>query len=168
MVRNSWVSNMKKFLIIVVTLVACLHIKVDVKIRREETIWAVDIVFICNLCSQRMVIDAQVAGLVIDCPSCGAAVEVPRASVEITEVTPVDADWITKVHKTKRDLAIEWAARKGLIVRPAGELYDKKGNYWGHGYQALSNKLFDLGLIKHNGDGFYVDKLHPLYIPRCR
>jgi DNA-directed RNA polymerase subunit RPC12/RpoP len=111
-----------------------------------------DMTFRCKLCGQRMVIDMAGAGLIITCPGCGARIQVPM-------------DWTTESQTTKRPLAEEWAFRKRLETRPIGKLYDESGRFWGRGFQELSDKLMQLGLIKRGDDGFYFDKSHPLYLP---
>src|SRR5215204_1811820 len=37
-----------------------------------------DIKFECSSCGQRMLVDAEAAGMHADCPSCGTAVTIPR------------------------------------------------------------------------------------------
>jgi hypothetical protein len=125
----------------------------------------VEATFICDHCSYRMQIEIAKITNAFTCPSCGAPALEPYKETPRPKTYDPFNDPITRPQHTKRPMAIEWAHRRGFIVRPVGRIYDEQGNYWCRTYRTLSDILLRKGLIKHQDEWFWVDASHPLYVP---
>jgi len=72
----------------------------------NELLPAKDIIFECGVCGKSLVINALGAGLAINCPDCGAELQVPMsagAEVAIPEVEPTAAESIADEEQTEHE-----------------------------------------------------------------
>ena len=122
-----------------------------------------DIFFSCGKCSQKLVVASSGARLNVNCPKCNAKLVVPTHTPDKQPKTDA-VDWAIQTQSTKYEMAIEWAKRKRLIVRPVARFYDTAGTFWGQGYMQLSQRLIEVGLIKQNAKGFCMNESHSLYV----
>ena len=127
---------------------------------------APDIVFSCHHCGQRLVVDASCAGIHTNCPSCATELIVPRTPSDQKPQQQAE-DWAATLPCTKYELAVEWARRQRLAVKPVARFYDKNGTFWGQGYLQLTERLLRKGLLKQLDKGYCFEKSHPLYAPHA-